>query len=83
MSNNYLKEFNELIKLRKLKSVNLQSNQINNINNLNEFLKEFPNIEKIILSENKIDLNDIENDDIIEEAKKHRNCSNDKIQLFF
>ena len=83
LSNNYLKEFNELIKLRKLKSVNLQSNQINNINNLNEFLKEFPNIEKIILSENKIDLNDIENDDIIEEAKKHRNCSNDKIQLFF
>ena len=83
LSNNYLKEYENLKKFKKLKVINLQKNKIKNISNLNEFLKEFPNIEKVNLINNNIDLDDIENEKIINKAKKHRNSSNDKIQIFF
>ena len=83
LSNNYLIEFKKLRGCKGLKIINLKKNKINDINNLNEFLKEFPNIEKMILIDNNIDLDDIENEKIINKAKKHRNSSNDKIQIFF
>ena len=37
----------------------------------------------MVLIDNNIDVDDIENEKIINKAKKHRNSSNDKIQIFF
>jgi len=83
LSNNQLKEFYDLKKFKKLKVIGLKGNKICNINNLVDFVQEFSNIEKIILSENIIDVDNSDNDMIIEKAKKHRNALNEKIQLFF
>ena len=83
MSNNCLKEFEELKNYKELKIINLQKNKISDISNLIEFLKGFPNIEIINLIDNNIAINDIENEIIIDKAKKHRNSSNDKILIFF
>ena len=79
LSNNYLKEFYKLKKFKKLKLLNLKGNRIGNICKLNEFLCDSPEIEKIILSDNKIDLNVMQNYEIIEKANKQRNLKNDKI----
>ena len=57
----------------------MKGNRIGDITKLGEFLTELPDIEKIILSDNKIDLNKIQNFEIIERAKKQRNLKNDKI----
>ena len=73
LSNNQLKEFYDLKKFKKLKVIGLKGNKICNINNLVDFVQEFSNIEKIILSENIIDVDNSDNDMIIEKAKKHRN----------
>ena len=81
LSNNYLKEFYKLKKFKQLKLINLKGNRIGNISKLSEFLSELPDIEKIILSDNKIDLNIIKNYEIIEKAIKQRNLKNDKIQI--
>ena len=81
LSNNYLKEFYKLKKFKKLKLINLKENRIGDITKLSEFLSELPDIEKIILSDNKIDLNKIQNYEIIEKAKKQRNLKNDKILI--
>ena len=81
LSNNYLKEFYKLKKFKKLKLLNLKGNRIGNICKLNEFLCDSPEIEKIILSDNKIDLNVMQNYEIIEKANKQRNLKNDKIQI--
>ena len=83
MSNNCLKEFEELKNYKELKIINLQKNKISDISNLIEFLKGFPNIEIINLIDNNIAINDTENEIIIDKAKKHRNSSNDKILIFF
>ena len=83
LTNNNLKEYETLKPFKKLKVINLQKNKIKNISNLCEFLKEFPYIEKVIFINNNIDLDDFENEKIINKAKKHRNSSNDKIQIFF
>ena len=81
LSNNYLKEFYILKKLKKLKSIDLKGNHIFNIYNLNKFLNELPNIEKLILSDNNIYINKTKNDDIIENANNQRNSHNYKIQI--
>ena len=81
MSNNYLKEFYILKKLKKLKLIDLKENHISNINNLNKFLNELPNIEKLILLDNNIDINKTKNEDIIENANNQRNSNNNKIQI--
>ena len=81
LSNNHLKEFYKLKKFKKLKLINLKGNRIGDITKLGEFLSELPNIEKIFLSDNKIDLNKIQNYEIIEKAKKQRNIKNDKILI--
>ena len=81
LSNNYLKEFYILKKLKKLKLIYLKENHISNINNLNKFLNELPNIEKLILLDNNIDINKTKNEDIIENVKNQRNSNNNKIQI--
>ena len=81
LSNNHLKEFGKLKKFKKLKLLDLQGNKISDINKLNEFLCELPDIEKLNLFENKIDLSLIQNYEIIKKAKKQRNSKNDKIKL--
>ena len=83
LSNNFITEFEVLKNYKRLKKINLKKNKISDISNLNEFLNEFPNIEKMVLIDNNIDVDDIENEKIINKAKKHRNSSNDKIQIFF
>ena len=83
LSNNFITEFEVLKNYKELKKINLKKNKISDISNLNEFLNEFPNIEKMVLIDNNIDVDDIENEKIINKAKKHRNSSNDKIQIFF
>ena len=81
LSNNHLKEFSKLEKFKKLKLLDLQGNKISDINKLNEFLGELPDIEKLNLFDNKIDLSLIQNYEIIKKAKKQRNSKNNKIKL--
>ena len=81
LSDNHLKEFYKLKKFIKLKQINLKGNKISDVTKLNDLLKELNDIEKLILSENNIDLNIMQNDEIIEKAKKQRNSMNNKIQI--
>ena len=81
LSDNHLKEFDKLKKFQKLKLINLEGNKISDITKLNDFLNDLPNIEKIILSKNTINLYNLQNYEIIEKAKQHRNSTNNKIQI--
>ena len=81
--NNNIKEFYVFIKFKKLKIINLKQNKISNIYKLNEFLEELPDIEKINISDNLIDLNSSENEEIIEIAKEKRNSHYQKIKIIF
>ena len=78
--NNNIKEFYVFIKFKKLKIINLKQNKISSISKLNEFLEELPDIEKINISDNLIDLNSSENEEIIEIAKEKRNSHYQKIK---
>ena len=53
--NNYIESFIELERFKNLKIINLKKNKIKDISKLEEFVNKLPNLEKIILSENKID----------------------------
>jgi Leucine-rich repeat (LRR) protein len=81
--NNNIKEFYVFIKFKKLKMINLKQNKISSIYKLNEFLEELPDIEKINISDNLIDLNSSENEEIIEIAKEKRNSHYQKIKIIF
>ena len=79
--NNNIKEFYVFIKFKKLKIINLKQNKISSISKLNEFLEELPDIEKINISDNLIDLNSSENEEIIEISKEKRNSNYQKIKI--
>ena len=53
--NNYIETFYELERFKNLKIINMKKNKIKDISKLEEFVNKLPSLEKIVLSENKID----------------------------
>ena len=53
--NNYIETFYELERFKNLKIINMKNNKIKDISKLEEFVNKLPSLEKIVLSENKID----------------------------
>ena len=53
-----------------LKKIVLRGNLISNIKGLKEFVENFKNLNELDISDNKIDLNNIENSDIIDKVIK-------------
>ena len=53
-----------------LKKIVLRGNLISNIKGLKEFVENFENLNELVISDNKIDLNNIENSDIIDKVIK-------------
>ena len=75
LMNNYIEDFGQLVKLKNLKIINLKNNKIKDISKLDEFVKEFKELKKLIISKNKIDTKDEKNIQIIE------NIRNKNIQI--
>ena len=72
--NNNLTDYNDLKQLKykeNITNINLKGNKIKNIDNILDFISNFPSLKRINLSENKINLEDLNNQKIIEEAKKN------------
>ena len=53
--NNYIETFDELERFKNLKIINMKKNKIRDISKLEEFVNKLPKLEKIVLSENRID----------------------------
>ena len=53
--NDYIETFEKLEKFKNLKIINMKNNKIKDIRNLEGFINKLPKLEKIVLSENKID----------------------------
>ena len=68
--NNYIETFRQLTKFKNLKIINLKKNKIKDISRLYTFVKELPKLKKIIISNNKIDLKDLKNIEIIKKIRK-------------
>ena len=66
MKDNRIKEFSILHKFKSLKKINLENNLIDKIDDLNQFTEPIT----ILLSNNKIDLNNERNKILINEIKK-------------
>ena len=69
LKDNRIKEFSILTKFKALKRINLENNLIDKIEYLIQFIEEVK-IEKILLSNNKIDLTNEKNKRLIHEIKK-------------
>jgi Leucine-rich repeat (LRR) protein len=67
--NNYIEDFRQLVKFKNLKIINLKDNKIKDISKLDEFVKEFTELKRIIISKNKIDTKDEKNIKIIENIR--------------
>ena len=74
---NNLTDYNDILKLKykdKLKRINLKENNIDNIDNLLEFISNFPKLRLLILANNKINLDNPKNKQIIKDIKnKYKN----------
>ena len=74
---NYLTNYNDILNLKykdKLKRINLKENNIENIDNLLEFISNFPKLRLLILANNKINLDNPKNKQIIKDIKnKYKN----------
>ena len=74
---NNLTDYNDILKLKykdKLKRINLKENNIDNIDNLLEFISNFPKLRLLILANNKINLDNPQNKQIIKDIKnKYKN----------
>ena len=68
--NNYIETFSQLTKFKNLKIINLKKNKIKDISRLDTFVKELPKLRKIIISNNKIDLRNMKNIEIIKNIRK-------------
>ena len=68
--NNYIETFSQLTKFNNLKIINLKKNKIKDISRLDTFVKELPKLRKIIISNNKIDLRNTKNIEIIKNIRK-------------
>ena len=68
--NNYIETFSQLTKFKNLKIINLKKNKIKDISRLDTFVKELPKLRKIIISNNKIDLRNKKNIEIIKNIRK-------------
>lgn len=69
LMNNYIEDFSQLVKFKNLKIINLKDNKIKDISKLDEFVKEFTELKRIIISKNKIDTKDEKNIKIIENIR--------------
>ena len=73
---NYLTNYNDILNLKykdKIKRINLKDNNIENIDNLIEFISKFPKLKLLILVNNKINLDNPKNRQIIEDIKSKYN----------
>ena len=71
LRNNFITDYKPLEKLKEsLKKIVLRGNLISNIKGLKEFVENFKNLNELDISDNKIDLNNIENSDIIDKVIK-------------
>ena len=81
LEGNNFTDFYCLNKFKKLRIINLTANQIEDISKLENFLKELTDMEKIILYQNKFDLNITRNYDCIEKAKEIKNSKKENIKV--
>ena len=76
LRNNLIQDYKPLESLKsKIKLINLRGNLISNISDLDKFLEQFEVLDELVLSDNKIDLNNSKNSEVIDriiKAKKKK-----------
>ena len=71
LRNNFIKDYKPLKKLKDtIERINLRNNLISNIEGLDTFLEQFKPLNEFVLSDNKIDLNNSKNSEIIKQIIK-------------
>ena len=73
LRNNFIDDYKPLERFKKsLKRIILRGNLISDIQGLKEFVDQFEQLNELVLSENKIDLNNNKNSEIIDQIIKHK-----------
>ena len=80
---NYIENYDDLInqkdKFKNLRKINLKCNIIRDISNLENLVFSFLNLSFLIISENNIEINNANNNEIIKNINKKRNI---KLEIY-